>query len=152
MKRKIISLLVFMFVVLCVQAQRIEVEPRVGISYSGEENGNFGFHAGGLVSFGLSERFSIQPGVFVNTVQLVSYSNDVNFDIPVYASWKVPVKQVNLRFNAGPYLALNQEVSMGGSLETGVEYRKWYAGIAYFQNITKQGSFFNLSLGYRISL
>lgn len=153
MKWKIISLFVFTFCVLMVQAKDIEMEPRIGVTSAATNSFDMGFHIGGMLSFGLSGRFAIQPGVLMNVVKTEDTYDNIGVAIPVYASWRVPVKKVNLRLNAGPYMEFKGDTNVGVSLEAGVEYKRFYAGMAYFQDILSPRSvLLNLSFGYKFKV
>ena len=153
MKWKIISLFVFAFCVLMVQAKDIELEPRIGVTSAATNRFDMGFHIGGMVSFGLSDRFAIQPGVLMNVVETEDTYDNIGVAIPVYASWRVPLKKVNLRLNAGPYMEFKGGTNVGASLEAGVEYKQFYTGVAYFQDILSPRSvLLNLSFGYKFKV
>ena len=106
-----------------------------------------------MASFGVSSLFYIQGGFLLNTVKPDSYSNVLDLDIPVYASFRIPVKNTKIRLNAGPYVKFNNYTAIGISAEGGVEYKRFYAGLSYFQNCTPHHEFlFNLSVGYKFKV
>ena len=60
------SILLSLMIVLCTvgNAKGIELEPRIGVSYSEV----WGLHLGAMASFKMSDLFYIQPGALINTV------------------------------------------------------------------------------------
>lgn len=153
MVRKSVYLFLFILGSVLVQAKDIEVEPRIGVTTAATNNFDLGFHAGGMVSFYLSDQFAIQPGVLMDVVNTNETNESIGVLIPVYASWRIPVKKVNVRLNAGPYMEFKGNTNAGVSLEAGVEYKRFYAGMAYFQDILSPRSvLLNLSFGYKFKV
>lgn len=95
------SILLSLMIVLCTagNAKGIELEPRIGASYSDV----WGLHLGAMASFKMSDLFYIQPGALINTVSgTYKKSGDWNFglDIPLYASFQIPVNNaLKVRLN-----------------------------------------------------
>lgn len=152
MKRALLSVLM---ILLCTvgYAKGIELEPRVGVSYSRV----WGLHIGTLVSFRISDMFYFQPGALVNTVS--GYYNkpgDWTFgmDVPLYASLRVPVNNVmKVRLNAGPFVGLSSPVSFGTAVEGGIEYQKYYIGFSWLQNLINENcARLHFSVGYKFAL
>lgn len=151
MVRKFICLFFLLLGSVLIQARGIEVEPRVGVVLSTYPD--LGFHLGGVASFGLSKQFAIQPGVLMNVVKTDETTQNFGVLIPVYASWRIPVKKINLRLNAGPYVEFKNVTNAGVSLEAGVEYKRFYTGVGYFQDLTLPRSvLLNLSFGYKFKV
>lgn len=151
MKSYTIILIVLLSAIFPVSAKDIEVEPRTGVSTS--PYGDWGFNLGGMASFGINSLFYIQSGFLLNTVKPKVNSNFMEVDVPVYASFRIPVKKVKIQLNAGPYVKFNNYMDIGVSAEGGVEYKKIYMNLSYFQNCTQQSEIlFNFSIGYKFKL
>lgn len=137
------------------QTKNIEFEPRVGISCLTEYNGrgaNIGYNIGGMVSVLITERFYINPGMSFFSTKL-SNENIGALQVPIYASYRIPIKESLLHLNAGPYAVLGA-YDFGLSAEIGIEYKKWYGAINTYQSllIGEMTGIFGLSLGYKFSL
>lgn len=147
--------LLMLMILFCTvgNAKTIELEPRAGFSYSDV----WGLHLGAMVSFKVTDLFYFQPGALVNTVSgTYNRSGDWNFglDIPLYASFRIPVSNVmKVRLNAGPFIALSSPASLGTALEGGVEYHKYYVGVSWLQNFVNENSArLHFSVGYKFAL
>ena len=109
---KSVLLLSVLMILLCTvgNAKDIELEPRAGVSYT---TSIWGIHAGALMSLQLSDKFYFQPGFLINTVSEFFYKANgwkLGLDIPLYASFRVPVSNAaKLRFNAGPFVGISSE-------------------------------------------
>lgn len=151
MKSYIFVIIFLLSAVLHVSAKDIELEPRIGISIS--PYGNWGFNLGGMASFGFSSLFYIQSSLLLNTVRPEPENNFMEANVPVYASLRIPVKKVKIRLNVGPYIKFNNYMDIGVSAEGGIEYKKLYIGLSYFQNCTRESEIlFNLSIGYKFKV
>lgn len=135
------------------QGRKIEFMPRAGFSvlknYGGRTDG--GYNIGGMISVPLTERFSISVTPSFNSVG----GKDHRFSallLPVYASYQVPIQDLDLHFHIGPHGQLGDQHGFGVSAEVGLEYRKWYLGGYAFQNLVTSNdvdAFFGISLGYK---
>ena len=135
------------------QERKVEFMPRAGFSvlkaYQGRTDG--GYNIGGMVSVPLAERFSISVAPSFNSVG----GQDNRFSallFPVYASYRVPIQDIDLHFHIGPHGQLGDQYDLGVSAEVGLEYRKWYLGGYAFQNLVtldNVDAFFGVSLGYK---
>ena len=99
------------------QEKAVELEPRVGINliapYESGENCMFGYNIGTMVSIPLTEHFYLQPGISFLSCHQQSSNNVSLLHIPVYASYRLPVKEVTWRFNLGPYAQLGNDYDFG---------------------------------------
>lgn len=151
MKKKYVILSMLSVLTLSSTAKEIEVEPRVGICTTSPVK--ICPVLGGLVSVSLAERFYIQPGVLFSFVGANLNYNTLKTDIPVYASYRIPIRHVRLHLNAGPTLSIHKGAAVGVSAESGAEYKRFYAGLAYLQDFaTGSDIFFNLSVGYKFRI
>lgn len=138
------------------QTESIEFEPRVGISMltAYERQGvDLGYNLGGMVAFPITEKFYINPGMtFFSTSSGGEHVGILQ--IPVYASYRVPMGKTCLRLNAGPYAQLGEVYDFGLSAEVGLEYKRWYGAVNAYQNllIDEMSGFFGLSFGYKFRL
>lgn len=153
MKRVLLLLVLIILLFTVGNAKGIEIEPRVGISYSKV----WGIHAGALTSVQLSDKFYFQPGFLVNTVS--EFSGKANgwklgLDIPLYASCRIPVSNTTkVRLNVGPFVGISSQISLGTAVETGIEYQKYYIGASWYQNfVDRNCARLNLSVGYKFTL
>lgn len=129
-----------------------EIEGRGGLS-----NQNWwGLHLGAYVRVPLSERFAIQTGGLLHTADRQPYWGDfwnISLAIPVYGSFRVPLNEsLNLRLGVGPYFETGCDWGLGVSGEAGLEWKRYFAGVAYFQDCVKSSykdEGFHLSFGYR---
>ena len=133
------------------QKGNIELEPRVGYIHSDIPEYQSGFQVGARSSFGLSERFSITPGL---SFASFGKMDKVYFLVPVYASYQIPLQECRLHLNAGPYGQFGPDQDFGVSAEVSAEYKRWQLGAHYYQNLIGGESyapdrFAGLSVGYR---
>ena len=138
------------------QQKAIEVEPRAGFSFQSSSryssDSRSGFNVGVLTSFQVNNRFYSSPGISCVGLNNHSYKNTYCV-IPVYATYKLPVKKVVWDFNVGPHGQLGADCDMGISAEVGAAYQHWHLAVNTFQNIIKDTDrFFGISLGYRFHL
>ena len=135
------------------QEREVEFIPRIGASiataYEGEIYG--GYNIGGMVSFPIKDRFHLTVVPTFNMLK-VDGNNYSVFLLPVYASYCVPVQNVDLHFNVGPYGQLGDGYDFGLSAEIGASYKRWYGGIYAYQNllIDEMEAFFGVSVGYKL--
>lgn len=146
---KIVTLLI---VSLCVsssiKAKGIELEPRIGCSVS--DYYNYGMFLGSMASFRLIDQLYVQPGILLN-ISKPGGAKEVF--IPVYASYRIPVYKTTIRLNVGPYMKFCNHTNAGASAEGGAEYRNFYAGVAYTQDLSWLARMeFCLSVGYKFKL
>ena len=153
MKKTLVLIVIALFSVFnCVQAA--DIEARTGIM-GGDV---WGLHAGAYINFPQSTLFSIQTGVLLHTANRSAIGNsdtwDIDFNIPVYASFHIPLKEkANLRLNGGAYFGTGPEVQVGATAEVGVEMKRVFVGVNFFQNcINEQEFLFGLSVGYKFKL
>ena len=154
--KKVLLLSVLMMMLCTVgNAKGIELEPRVGASYTK----HWGIHAGALASYSLSESFYLQPGILLHTVGGSERDQRIRnwklgLDVPLYASFRIPLnEETKVRLNAGPYVGFLSRLCMGTAVETGVEYRKYYLGVSWFQNFVNENcARLNFSIGYKFAL
>ena len=140
---------------LSAQENKIQIEPRIGLSMGEADNPSaaFGINFGGQLSIPVVQRFSIDPGVSLILMQ----DDNINLNsllIPVYASYQIPVKQVNLDLKAGPCAHFIHSVDVGASAEIGVEYKKWVVAVNGYLNFINGDNphVLSLSVGYKFSL
>ena len=85
-----------------------------------------------------------------------SYGDDWNIDffVPVYASFHIPLSdKVNLRLNAGVYTGTGEYWNLGATAEAGIEVKRFYVGVNYFQNCVNDRDLkLGLSVGYKFTL
>lgn len=151
MKVNFIIISLFMATAMSAQKGNIELEPRVGYIHSNIPEHQSGFQVGARASFGLSERFSISPGV---SVALMGRMDEAYFLVPVYASYQIPLQEFRLHLNVGPYGQFGSYPDFGASAEVSAEYKRWQLGAHYYQNLIGGESyapdrFAGLSVGYR---
>lgn len=131
-----------------------DIEARTGI-LGGDV---WGLHAGAYINFPQSSLFSIQTGVLLHTANRGAIGNsntwDIDFNIPVYASFHIPLKEkANLRLNGGAYFGTGPQVQVGATAEVGVEVKRAFVGVNCFQNcINEQEFLFGISVGYKFKL
>lgn len=103
----------------------IEFTPRIGFSIGNSDISNeLGLNLGGQLSVPIVQRFSIDPGV--SFICMKSSTENMNtLLIPVYASYKIPIQQVNLDLKVGPCAQFTHSMDVGASAEIGVAYQKW---------------------------
>ena len=59
---------------------------------------------------------------------------------------------VKLRFNAGSFVGVASQISLGTAVETGVEFHKYYIGASWFQNfVDRNCARLNFSVGTAFS-
>lgn len=152
---KKVLLLSVLMISLCTagNAKGIELEPRIGASYSDV----WGLHLGAMASFKMSDLFYIQPGALINTVSgTYKKTGDWNFglDIPLYASFRIPVNNtLKVRLNAGPFIGFASPLNLGTAVEGGIEYHKYYVGVSWLQNFINQNcARLYFSIGYKFAL
>ena len=140
---------------LSAQENKIQIEPRVGFSVGKANNPSaaFGVNLGGQLSIPVVQRFSIDPGISL----ILMKDNHINLNsllIPVYASYQIPIKQVNLDLKAGPCAHFINSVDVGASAEIGVEYKKWVVAVNGYLNFINGDNphVLSLSVGYKFSL
>lgn len=136
-------------------AKTIDLEPRVGASYTR----HWGIHIGALASYSLSNTFYSQPGVLIHTVGGSDRDQRIGnwklgLDVPLYAPFRMPLNDVTkIRLNAGPYLGWSSRMNLGTAVETGAEFRKMYVGISWLQNFVNQNcARLHFSIGYKFAL
>lgn len=131
-----------------------DIEARTGIM-GGDV---WGLHAGAYINFPQSSLFSIQTGVLLHTANRGAIGNtntwDIDFNIPVYASFHIPLKEkANLRLNGGAYFGTGPQIQVGATVEVGVEVKRVFVGVNCFQNcINEQEFLFGISVGYKFKL
>lgn len=131
-----------------------DIEARTGIM-GGDV---WGLHAGAYINFPQSSLFSIQTGVLLHTANRGAIGNsntwDIDFNIPVYASFHIPLKEkANLRLNGGAYFGTGPQIQVGATAEVGVEVKRVFVGVNCFQNcINEQEFLFGISVGYKFKL
>ena len=136
------------------RSQATDIEARTGI-LGGD---GWGLQTGAYINFPQSTLFSIQTGVLLHTANRSAIGNsdtwDIDFNIPVYASFHIPLKEkANLRLNGGVYFGTGPEVQVGATAEVGVEMKRVFVGVNCFQNcINEQEFLFGLSVGYKFKL
>ncbi|RHJ94057.1 hypothetical protein [Parabacteroides bouchesdurhonensis] len=149
-----IKTLLILLAILSIQlVKAVELEPRIGLSCSHK----WGLQTGALLGFKVTDKFFIQPGVLLYSGDYWKRNTskwDMGFNIPVYASFRLPVSEVTkIRLNAGPYLGIASLGRLGVSAEAGIDIKKVFVGIAVFQNcITDKNTQLGASIGYRFSL
>lgn len=132
----------------------IELEGRTGISASGI----WGLHTGAYLGVPLSSLFAIRPALLLHTVEWCSYRPAdgwrIGLIVPVYGSFRFPLSEkTNLRTDIGPYFGVGDDAHLGGAAEVGVEIRRFYIGVGYFQNaIGNSDNQLNFSVGYQFVL
>lgn len=147
-------ILLFILLAYSYVLKAVELEGRTGISASG----TWGLHTGAYLGFPLSSSFAIRPGFLLHTVEWDSYrpADDwrIGLIVPVYASFRFPLSEkTNLRTDLGPYFGVGDDVHLGGSVEAGVEIRRFYIGAGYFQNAIGDSDYqLNFSVGYTFIL
>lgn len=151
--RKICFIVLGIFLLITGQICAVELEPRAGVAVCHK----WGFHVGTSAAFPVIEKLFIQPGVFLYALAPERFRKDdwdIGVNVPVYASFRFPVSRVTqIRLNAGPYIGLDDDIQFGPSAEAGVEFKKIYLGIGYFQDCLNDKDYMlNLSVGYRFSL
>ena len=115
-KVKYLSILVVLFA-LNANAQKVKFGLRGGVNIAtiakSETNTlkpRLGVNLGGFVDFGITEHFSIQPGLQVTTKGARDNGNyrfrSTYIEIPVYALYNLNLGDVKLFGGAGPYFAL----------------------------------------------
>lgn len=136
------------------QERSIEFIPRIGFSIGNSDISNeLGLNLGGQLSIPIVQRFSIDPGV--SFICMKSSAENMNtLLIPVYASYKIPIQQVNLDLKVGPCAQFTHSMDVGVSAEIGVVYQKWVMAVNGYLNFIdgKNPSVFSLSFGYKFSL
>ena len=136
------------------RSQATDIEARTGI-LGGD---GWGLQTGAYINFPQSTLFSIQTGVLLHTANRSAIGNsdtwDIDFNIPVYASFHIPLKEkANLRLNGGAYFGTGPEVQVGATAEVGVEMKRVFVGVNCFQNcINEQEFLFGVSVGYKFKL
>lgn len=153
MKKFFVLLLLFLVFYNQQSIKAVELEPRVGVSYSNV----WGFHAGAFTSFQVMDKFFLQPGVIFNSANDYSHRGNLwklGLDIPIYASWRIPVNEaVKIRLNVGPFIGVISDFSFGTTVEAGIEYHKYYVGVSWQENFVNQNfTRLNLSVGYKFAL
>ena len=151
MKVNLIIISLFMATAMFAQKGNIELEPQVGYIHSDIPEYQSGFQVGARSSFGLSERFSITPGL---SFASFGKMDKVYFLVPVYASYQIPFQEFRLHLNIGPYGQFDSDQDFGVSAEVSAEYKRWQLGAHYYQNLIGGESyapdrFAGLSVGYR---
>ena len=126
------------------RSQAADIEARTGI-------------LGAYINFPQSRLFSIQTGLLLHTAgNSFSYGDDWNIDffVPVYASFHIPLSdKVNLRLNAGVYTGTGEYWNLGATAEAGIEVKRFYVGVNYFQNCVNDRDLrLGLSVGYKFTL
>ena len=98
--------------------------------------------------------FYLQPGISFLSCHRQSSNNVSLLHIPVYASYRLPVKEVTWRFNLGPYAQLGNDYDFGISAEIGLEYNRWFGGIHAYQTVIpdEMSGIFGLSFGYKFQI
>ena len=136
------------------QERSIEFIPRIGFSIGNSDISNeLGLNLGGQLSIPIVQRFSIDPGV--SFICMKSSAENMNtLLIPVYASYKIPIQQVNLDLKVGPCAQFTHSMDVGVSAEIGVVYQKWVMAVNGYLNFidVKNKSLFSLSFGYKFYL
>lgn len=153
MKKLFILLLLFIVFSNQQSIRAVELEARAGASYSNI----WGFHAGAFTAFHVADKFFLQPGVIFNSANDYSHKGNLwrlGLDIPVYASWRIPVNDaVRIRLNAGPFIGVISDFSFGTAVEAGIEYHKYYMGVSWQENFVNQNfTRLNFSVGYKFVL
>ena len=101
MKKSLVLIVIALFSAFN-HVQAADIEARTGIM-GGDV---WGLHAGAYINFPQSALFSIQTGVLLHTANRSAIGNsntwDIDFNIPVYASFHIPLREkANLRLNGG---------------------------------------------------
>lgn len=113
----------------------------------------YGINFGGQFSIPIRSQFSINPEI--SFIYLQSYESNMNtLLMPIYASYKVPIQQMNLNFNVGPCIQLTHSLDVGVSMKMEVEYNRWitaFNGSINFLDNTNP-HILGLSVGYKFSL
>lgn len=130
--------------------EAVEIEGRAGVSIANM----WGLHLGAYTRIPVSELFSVRTGVLLHTSEWSKDGRDnwnIGCNIPVYASFSIPLGHpAKLRLNVGPYIGAGNSFRLGATGEAGIEWKRYYVGLACFQNCVNdkitQG---NLSFGYR---
>lgn len=134
--------------------QATDIEARTGI-LAGDV---WGLQAGAYINFPQSKLFSIQTGLLLHTANRWTVRNadnlDIDLNVPVYASFHIPLNEkTNLRLNGGAYVGTGHDLHLGATADVGVEVKRLYVGVNYFQNcINSQELQFGVSVGYRFHL
>lgn len=118
------------------QKENIELEPQAGFLWAGGSAGHgdlSGWKIGARASFGLSERFYIRPEI--SYAWMGRDHHDHYFMVPVYASYRIPVRQTQIHLNIGPYGMFGTYTDFGVSMDVGIEYKKWKLSMQYHQNL-----------------
>lgn len=128
----------------------VEIEGRVGFSLADM----WGLHIGAYTRIPVSGSFAIQTGLLLHTSEWEGNARDnwnIGVNIPVYASFSLPMgESAKLRLNVGPYVGAGNSLRLGATGEAGVEWKRYYIGLACFQNcVNDQITQGNLSFGYR---
>ena len=137
----------------------IDLEPHLGYTYS---CGRFTHVKSSGFEVGLSASFQVKPRFYINPE--VSYVGTREYDwvvshfiVPVYASYRLPVKKVTFDFNVGPYgqFATKRYLhDFGIAVKAGVAYERFHFSLHTYQNLIYDSNpmFFGLAFGYRIPL
>lgn len=151
--KKLCLIVLGIFLLITTQANAIELEPRAGVAVCHK----WGFHVGASTAFPVVNKLYIQPGAFLYALAPERFRNDdwdIGVNVPVYASFRFPVSHVTqVRLNAGPYVGIGNDIQFGPSAEAGVEFKKIYMGVGYFQDCFNDKDYMlNLSIGYKFTL
>lgn len=136
------------------QVQAADIEARAGI-LGGDV---FGLQAGAYINFPQSKLFSIQTGLLLHTANQWTIRSsdtwDIDLNVPVYASFHIPLSEkTNLRLNGGAYIGTGNTLQVGATADVGVEVKRLFVGVNYFQNcINEQEFLFGVSVGYKFAL
>lgn len=141
---------------LFAQEKGVEIEPRAGFTFCSDyyETVNGGYNIGVMASFPITQRFYIQPGVSFFSIYVENDWWASGLQVPVFASYRLPVKEVKLSFNAGPFVLLGDVYDIGVAAEIGAEYKHWNLSGNFYQDFTANdlNVLFGLSLGYKFRL
>lgn len=136
------------------QVQAADIEARTGI-LGGDV---FGLQAEAYINFPQSKLFSIQTGLLLHTANQWTFrrsdSWDIDLNIPVYASFHIPLSEkTNLRLNGGAYIGTGNTLQVGATADVGIEVKRLFVGVNCFQNcINEQEFLFGVSVGYKFAL
>lgn len=157
---RILSVALFFLISIVAYSQKsIELEPHLGYTFS---SGRFTHVKSSGFEVDLSASFQVKPRFYINPE--VSYVGTREYDwvvshfiVPVYASYRLPVKKVTFDFNVGPYgqFATKRYLhDFGIAVKAGVAYERFHFSLHTYQNLIYDSNpmFFGLAFGYRIPL
>ena len=160
--KKLLFLLLVAFSVITLPAfcgtKTIELEPRIGYTLNdiGAYSPNPGFEIGVAASFQIVKQFHIVPVLsYIRADE--GFMGKANYCmIPLYASYRIPIKNVQIDINAGPYgqFSVSNLCDFGAAAGIGAEYKQVCIGFHTYQNFLhgQNPRFYGFSLGYRFAL